>query len=244
MPPMSIAGQPKSFRMSVTVRLAPASLPQMNISGGPPGKSGLNICAYPTVLKAFTTCAEGSHRCTCSPAESVCPTASSSPFGVKTRGLIASMTTLPAKFSAPASWMAFSAPAHDNASTITSPNFTASAKVPVDALIPEVEAHATAFSLCASRDPIFTSCPSAINPFPSVRPTSPVPRIPIFKVIPPKNHRPPPLLYRTVTAGSALGLRPIQGDEEWRGTTLLACHSFTVQQVQLTAPAGRSSENS
>src|SRR3984957_17361860 len=186
MPPMSIAGQPKSFRMSVTVRLAPASLPQMNISGGPPGKSGLNICAYPTVLKAFTTCAEGSHRCTCSPAESVCPTASSSPFGVKTRGLIASMTTLPAKFSAPASWMAFSAPAHDNASTITSPNFTASAKVPVDALIPEVEAHATAFSLCASRDPIFTSCPSAINPFPSARPTSPVPRIPIFMNLPPQ----------------------------------------------------------
>ena len=39
-----------------------------------------------------------------------------------------------------------------------------------------------------------------------------------------------------------MGPRPIQGDEEWRDTTLLACHSFTVQQVQLTAPAGRGSE--
>ncbi len=39
-----------------------------------------------------------------------------------------------------------------------------------------------------------------------------------------------------------MGLRPTQGDEEWRDTTLLACHSFTVQHVQLTAPAGRGSE--
>jgi hypothetical protein len=39
-----------------------------------------------------------------------------------------------------------------------------------------------------------------------------------------------------------MGPRPIQGDEEWRDITLLACHSFTVQQVQLTAPAGRGSE--
>ncbi len=39
-----------------------------------------------------------------------------------------------------------------------------------------------------------------------------------------------------------MGLRPTQGDEEWRDATLLACHSFTVQQVQLTAPAGRGSE--
>jgi hypothetical protein len=31
-----------------------------------------------------------------------------------------------------------------------------------------------------------------------------------------------------------MGLRPVQVDEEWRDTTLLACHSFTVQQVQLT----------
>ncbi len=35
----------------------------------------------------------------------------------------------------------------------------------------------------------------------------------------------------------------MEGDEEWRDTTLLACHSFTVQQVRLTAPAGRGSEN-
>jgi hypothetical protein len=42
--------------------------------------------------------------------------------------------------------------------------------------------------------------------------------------------------------GVPVGLRPTQGDEEWRDTTLLACPSFTVQQVQLTAPAGRGSE--
>jgi len=50
------------------------------------------------------------------------------------------------------------------------------------------------------------------------------------------------LLYRAATAGSAHGLWPTQGDEEWRDTTLLACPSFTVQQVQLTAPVGRGSE--
>ena len=39
-----------------------------------------------------------------------------------------------------------------------------------------------------------------------------------------------------------MGLRPTQGDEEWPDTTLLACQSSTVQQVPLTAPAGRGSE--
>ncbi len=39
-----------------------------------------------------------------------------------------------------------------------------------------------------------------------------------------------------------MGLQPTQGDEEWRNTALLACDSFRVQQVQLSAPAGRGSE--
>ncbi len=53
MPPMSMVFQPKAVRMPVTVVLAPPSLPQMNISGGPPGNCGLNMCALPTILNAF-----------------------------------------------------------------------------------------------------------------------------------------------------------------------------------------------
>src|ERR1051326_8816534 len=36
MPPMSMTGHPNALSSSVTVCFAPSSLPQMNISGGPP----------------------------------------------------------------------------------------------------------------------------------------------------------------------------------------------------------------
>src|SRR5437899_8239706 len=67
MPPMSIVGHPKSDRMPVTVAFAPSSLPQMNMSGGPPGSWGLIIKALPTMLKALTTFASGTQRWTCFP---------------------------------------------------------------------------------------------------------------------------------------------------------------------------------
>src|SRR6185369_10625291 len=92
------------------------------------------------------------------------------------------MTTLPARVSAPASFSAFSAPDHDTASTTTSANFAASAKVPTDATDPAPAslAHASAFSLAASREPIITWWPVARNAFARVLPTSPVPSMPIF----------------------------------------------------------------
>jgi hypothetical protein len=61
-----------------------------------------------------------------------------------------------------------------------SPNAAAFANVPTDAFGPDSFAHASAFSLFASRDPILTSWPSARKPLPSALPTSHVPKIPIF----------------------------------------------------------------
>jgi hypothetical protein len=52
---------------------AAASLPQRNMLGGPPRNFGSTMCAFPTVLKTFTTRAPGNQRWTCSPPESVCP---------------------------------------------------------------------------------------------------------------------------------------------------------------------------
>src|SRR5438132_1464405 len=62
----------------------------------------------------------------------------------------------------------------------TSPSFAASAKVPVDALLPAFCRHATSSALFGLREPIFTSWPRPANPVPNARPTSPLPRIPIF----------------------------------------------------------------
>lgn len=64
-----------------------------NMSGGPPVKEGRKKWALPTVLKAFTTWAPGRSRWTCSPAESVWPTASLGAPPEKSRGLVASMRT-------------------------------------------------------------------------------------------------------------------------------------------------------
>src|SRR5512143_490707 len=184
-PPMSITGQPKSAQIRVTVALASASLPQMNMSGGPPGSCGSTMSELPTILNAFTTLAAGSQRCTCSPAESFHPRSrAGGAFGAKTSGFVASITTLPARFRAPASCSALSVPLHSVARTITSPNAAASAKLPPLAFGPAAFTNAASFGLFASREPIFTSCPRRANPVPSARPTSPVPRTPIFTVPP------------------------------------------------------------
>ncbi len=60
-------------------------------------------------------------------------------------GLVASMTTLPARFSDPASRRAFSVPLHSVATTATSANLAASANVPAEARGPASAAHARAF---------------------------------------------------------------------------------------------------
>jgi hypothetical protein len=61
-----------------------------------------------------------------------------------------------------------------------SPNAAASANVPCEAFGPVACTHLAALSLLAVRDPIFTWCPSCANFLPSVSPTMPVPKIPIF----------------------------------------------------------------
>ena len=96
------------------------------------------MLALPTMLNALTTRASGSQRCTCSPPESVWPRASPGgcPGPAKASGLVASITTLPARLSAPASRRAFSVPLHAVASTASSAKVAASAKVPVNARSP------------------------------------------------------------------------------------------------------------
>jgi hypothetical protein len=76
-------------------RFASASSPQMNMSGGPPGKSGSTMWALPTMLNAFTTRAPGSQRCTCSPPDQCRGRGGGSSFGAKSRGFVTSMTTFP-----------------------------------------------------------------------------------------------------------------------------------------------------
>src|SRR6185312_1121758 len=53
-PPRSSVSQPNCSRMPVTVCLAAASLPQMNIVGRPAANFGLTIFAFPTELNALT----------------------------------------------------------------------------------------------------------------------------------------------------------------------------------------------
>src|SRR3954453_16983656 len=129
------------------------------------------------MLKAFTTRAPVSQRWTCSPPESVCPRARWGPPS-KSSGLVASITTLPAKLLGSASWIACSVPPHRVASTTISPKAAASANVPADALEPVFSTQS--FSFAGSREPIFTSCPRPAKPAPSALPTSPEPRIPTF----------------------------------------------------------------
>src|SRR6266850_1299583 len=55
MPPRSMTSHPQCSQIWATIFLASASLPPMNMSGGPPGRSGWTKRALPTVLKALTT---------------------------------------------------------------------------------------------------------------------------------------------------------------------------------------------
>jgi hypothetical protein len=112
----------------------------------------------PTVLKALTTCASGNKRCTPSPPESLPATASLGGMPLlKSSGFVVSMTTLPRQFSGSAARSALSLAAPSVASTMTSPNAAASAKVPAEAFGPICLAQARAFSLLGLRDPILTS---------------------------------------------------------------------------------------
>ena len=200
-------GQPKSVQTWATFFFASASLPAMNMSGGPPGNFGETMCAFPTVLKHFTTRAFGSMRCTSSPAEVLQPSASlgGAPL-LKSSALVVSITTLPAKFSGFASSIACCVPSHNVESTRSSPNLAVSSNVPAEALAPFFWTQAFTLSWPGSRVPSFTSCPRATNPAPRVCPTIPDPNTPTFTLPTSLASRTPRPTRRAPARGS--GSRP------------------------------------
>ena len=154
---MSITGQPKALRISFTCCFAPPSLPAMNMSGVPSGSEGFTMWAAVTMLNALTTRDFGSQPCTISPPEVEKPTTSRGAPPEKSSGFVASMTTLPARRSAPASRAALSVPAHPVARTARSLSFAASAKVATRTLPPMASRALPADSPCGSRVPTMTS---------------------------------------------------------------------------------------
>ena len=140
--------------------------------GGPGGP--------PTMLKALTTRDSGSQRCTCSPPESVWPSANvGGPPSWKTSGLVTSMTTLPARVRRPsASSSAGSVPDHSVASTPSSPNSAAWANVSADAPWPSSSTKSASFS--GVREPSLTWWPRATKPRASAWATRPEPTTPTF----------------------------------------------------------------
>src|SRR6478735_2526223 len=93
-------------------------------------------------------------------------------------GFMASMTTLPAKRSVPASAITCSAAFPRTASTSRSPCAAVSVNVPASMPAPSPDSHSPSSAFPGSRDPIITSCPRLENPAASRRPTSPLPSTP------------------------------------------------------------------
>ena len=109
------------------------------------------------MFSVFTTRASGYARWICSPRLSVLQTVSVSRPVSKVSGLATSISTLPARFSAPAAASASSDTAPPVQFITVWPNSAASANVPCDAFGPASCAHAAAASLSGVRDPNRTS---------------------------------------------------------------------------------------
>jgi hypothetical protein len=158
----------------VTTPFATASLPQMTIVGFPPANCGLTMQALPTELNAFTKRTPTNSRCNRSNSESSCVVKNfNTPWsgGASAMGLVASITILPVGAATPAAFTASTAPVPLTASTASSANFAASAKLtarPWDFYLPNQ-------STWRGR-----ACPCFKNPAPKVFATSPEPMIPIF----------------------------------------------------------------
>ena len=142
------------------------------------------------MFSAFTTRASGNARWIRSPRLSSLHTDSVGGIPwLKSSALATSISTLPARFSAPAASSASSDAPPAVALTTTSPNSAASANEPSLAPSPASAAQATAFSLPACREPIFTSCPSSTS-LPAIAcPTVPVPSTPNLIAPAPYNRR-------------------------------------------------------
>jgi len=136
--------------------------------------------AAPTELNAFTRCAPGNSRCSCSIKDSFrfvvnCSTPSTG--AAAAIGLVASITTFPTRWAAPAPRRAAAATPPFTASTTTSAAWAASAKLPTR---PVGFALLHSASLAASRVPSMTLCPCFRKPVPSVCATTPDPMMPMF----------------------------------------------------------------
>ena len=119
--------------------MATSSLPQMNIVGGPPGKTGFTMNALPTQENTFTKRASGACLCRRSMSDSSRSVKNRrTPFcgGASAMGFVASITVLPDRLAGPASAMTSSATAPLTASTTPSAQLAASAKVPTCAFGP------------------------------------------------------------------------------------------------------------
>lgn len=105
MPPRSmtdVSGQPKLVKIWLAVALASASSPATKIVCSPGMRSGCTMTSQNTVLSVLTTLAPGNSRWICSPRLSVLATVSigGMPW-LMSSGRATSMSTLPARFSAP-----------------------------------------------------------------------------------------------------------------------------------------------
>src|SRR6185437_6403195 len=133
----------------------------------------------PVVLKILTTCAPADHCATCSPAEVVVPI--SRPERSGNSGLEASSSALSLRSSAVST--AFAA-GHGRALTTTPPKAAASTGEPADACPPQRPSSSRISGALGSRTPNRIWCPRFAHAAPSVPPTFPPPKIPIFMLPP------------------------------------------------------------
>jgi hypothetical protein len=94
----------------------------MNMVGDPPEKSGLNMCALPTMLNALTPGHQAADADSFAAGICLAELALAASLLNNQRGFVTSTTTLPEKFPAPASFTALAVPSHRVASMTISPN--------------------------------------------------------------------------------------------------------------------------
>lgn len=115
--------------------------------------TGSTITIFPMLLNAFTKCICGKPACNFSMSDSLAlvKNLSTPSFGgTDANGLVVSITVLPCRFSGPAKVSMSIAASPLPASTMTSPNFAASSKLPVKASFPAVSFQAARLKYLSS----------------------------------------------------------------------------------------------
>src|SRR5437660_6610213 len=95
--PASTGSNPSMPTSSITNGFFPASSPATSISGFTGYSAALAILLAPVVLRVLKTKASGAQLATCSPAEVSKPRTSCKPSGPTPKGLVQSITILPAR---------------------------------------------------------------------------------------------------------------------------------------------------